>query len=183
MDIIIQQRTWSFKSKYDISCEVGNFYAEKKSFSLSNKVKLFDASGTLIASIQGYFSFFKIKQDFIISDKVFHFRTENFWTGVFSCKYKNEKYKLLRHKGSNYSVFEKDNQIACFDKNAISFGKGDVYNAKANSDVNLPLILCLILSVDVTENESSNNDGSFSIDFGNVGPEDRPFDLLWKPTI
>ena len=172
----------SLKSNYDISSNAGDFSAEKNFFSLSDKVKIYDESGKLVAKIQSYYHIFKVKHDFILNDKVFHFRTEKFWKGVFSCKCDGEEYKLLRHKRNDYSVFKEDIQIASFNKGAISFGKGDVYNAKANSSVNLPLILCMILSVDITENEDSNDSASISFDFGNIGPEEKPFDFLWKPS-
>jgi len=180
MLITVKQRKWTFSSKYDISCVKGNFYAEKKLFSLFEKLKLYDENGDVVARIQKYLSLIS-KYDFYIGKDIYQFRTEKIWKGVFSCNGNKEEYKLLRHKGKNYSLFEGEEQIAGFNKNTFTVGKGDTYSIEANDEVNIYLLLCIVLIVDNSENNTKNNPSTLTIDFGNIGPEEQPFNYAWKP--
>jgi hypothetical protein len=48
-----------------------------------------------------------------------------------------------------------------------------------NDDANLIIIVCLALTVDVSEYEGDT--ASVTFDVGNIGPEERAFDESWEP--
>jgi hypothetical protein len=48
-----------------------------------------------------------------------------------------------------------------------------------DADADLTIVLCLVLTVNSSEND--DNKSSVTFDFGNIGPEDRPFDKSWEP--
>src|SRR6266481_6192440 len=60
------------------------------------------------------------------------------------------------------------------------FGNGDQYEILMNEDANLLVVVCLALIVDASENEGDTS--SVTYDFGNIGPEARPFDKSWEPS-
>jgi len=180
MIITVNQRRWSFTSKYDISGDAGSYYAQKKLFSFTDRLKIFSDTGEVAARIVGYFTFFLPKYDFIIDGIAFKFRTVKFWKGVFTCDGNGRQYKLLRHRDRNYSIFEGELQVGAFYKPAIKIGNGDVYTIEADDGQDVLILLCLALTVDSSENE--DNDGSTAtIDLGNFGPEERPFNNKWRP--
>lgn len=137
-------------------------------------------NGQVMARIKGRFSFFRSKHDFELSDgKVYRFECEKLWKRVFVCARDNERYYLYEHKGLNYSIFQGDSQIAAFTKNRFKIGKGDRYEIRMNDDANLVIVVCLALTLDASENE--DDAATVTIDFGNIGPEEKPFDESWEP--
>ncbi len=122
-----------------------------------------------------------MKHDFELSDgRTYRFHCEKFWKGVFVCRRNEECFRLYQHKGLRYSIFRDGDQIAAFTKNRLVIGKGNQYDIQMNADADLVLVLCLVLTVNTAEND--DNDATFTIDFGNIGPEDRPFDESWEPS-
>jgi hypothetical protein len=101
------------------------------------------------------------------------------WKRVFVCEGNQECFRLYEHKGLKYSIFKNDRQIAAFVKNRIVIGRGNKYEIRVDADADLILVLCLALTVNSAEND--DKDASVTFDFGNIGPEDRPFDASWKP--
>ena len=49
-----------------------------------------------------------------------------------------------------------------------------------NDEANLIMVICLALTVDASGNEVDTASATF--DFGNLGPEDRPFNMAWEPS-
>jgi hypothetical protein len=88
-------------------------------------------------------------------------------------------FRLYSHKGLNYSVFQNDVQIAAFTKNRIVVGKGNQYDLRINRDANGIVVICMVLALNTSEN---SDDTTVTYDFGNVGPEAKPFDNSWEPT-
>jgi hypothetical protein len=70
-------------------------------------------------------------------------------------------------------------QVAAFSKNAVTIGSGDQYEIRVNDDANLMVVICIVLAIDLSENEGNNT--SITYHFGNIGREDRPFDKTWEP--
>ena len=62
----------------------------------------------------------------------------------------------------------------------MKIGNGDQYEILMNEDANLLVVVCLALIVDASENEGDTS--SVTYDFGNIGPEARPFDKSWEPS-
>jgi uncharacterized protein YxjI len=126
-------------------------------------------------------SFFRSRYDFELADGlVYRFRQEKLWTGVYACEGANARYVLYEHKRLNYSVFQNDSQIAAFSKNSLKIANGDRYEIRINDDANIIIVICLALAIDASENE--NDSATVTYDFGQIGPEARPFDKSWQPS-
>jgi len=180
MDVTIQERVFSFTSEYDISGPGLAYYARKAYFSFNDRLQIQAEDGRVLAKIRGYFSPFRRRHDFLLSDGgIYRFWCEKIWKGVFVCAGNEESYRLYQHKGLSYSIFQSDRQIAAFVKNRVVFGKGNKYDLRVDSDANLAVVLCMVLTVNTAEND--DKDATVTIDFGNLGPEDKHFDPSWEP--
>lgn len=180
MKVTIEQRKFTLRSEYDIFAPGCSYYAQKRLFSFHDKIQLLTRDGRLLVRLSQRWSLFRTRYDFEFSNgEVYRFRCEKFWRGVFLCEGQAQSFRLYQHKRLNYSIFQGDHQIAAFSKNSLKIGKGDRYDIRMNGDANVPLVICLALTVDNSENE--DNGASVTYDFGNIGPEDRPFDESWEP--
>jgi uncharacterized protein YxjI len=180
LEITIHERSFSFRSEYDISAPNSNYYAQKAFFSFVDKLKLQTEDGSELARIRSR-SFFQTKYDFELSDgRVFRFRCEKFWKGVFVCEDNKERFRLYEHKGLRYSIFQDESQIAAFTKNRVTIGSGHRYEIRMNADADVVVVLCMVLTVNTSEDDDDR--ATVTYDFGNIGPEDKPFDESWKPS-
>jgi uncharacterized protein YxjI len=180
VDVTIQEPKFSFRSEYDISAAGSNCYAWKAFFSFRDKLQIQAEDGRVLARIRGHFSFIRMKHDFEFSDgRIYRFRCEKFWRGVFRCEGNQECFRLYQHKGLRYSIFQDERQIAAFSKNRVTIGKGNRYDIQMDADADLVVLLCLVLTVNTAEN--ADNKATVTVDLGNIGPEDRPFDESWQP--
>jgi hypothetical protein len=55
---------------------------------------------------------------------------------------------------------------------------GNRYEIEVNRDANVVLVICMVLAINTALND--NKEATVSYDFGNIGPEDRPFDKSWQ---
>jgi len=180
MDVTIQERKFSFASEYDVSTPTGKYHARKKLFSLTDKLALQAEDGSILVHIDGEFSPLRCRHQFRFADgRTFAFRCERLWKRVFTCIGNGETYRLYEHRGLRYSIFLANQQIAAFTKNRIVWGKGNRYEIRMNSNADLLVLLCIALTINSAE--SDKNDTSVTIDLGNIGPQDRPFDESWVP--
>jgi uncharacterized protein YxjI len=181
LNITVQQCEFSFRSEYEISTPGCIYFAQKKFFSWRDKIKIIGPRDRVLARIIGRFSLFRCRYDFELADgRVYHFWREKIWKGVYRCECRDESFTLYEHRGLNYSIFQNNSQIAAFTKNRVKIGNGDRYEILMNDDANLVVVICLALIVDASENEGHS--ASVTIDIGNIGPEDRPFDKSWVPS-
>lgn len=175
VDITIEQNAFSFRSEYEITTPACIYSAKKKFLSWGDKIQVFGPRERITARIRSRFSLFRCKYEFALAEgAVYRFRKKKIWTGVYVCEGPNECFRLYEHKGLNWSVFQNDAQIAAFSKNKVKIGKGDRYEIRMNEDANLAVMICLVLAIDASENEGNNT--SVTYDFGQLGPEARPFD-------
>jgi len=180
VNITIQERAFAFRSEYDISTPDRNYYARKKLFSIRAKVELMTGEDRVVATIRSL-SFFRSRYDFELSDgNVYRFRCEKFWKGVYACEGNEERYHLYQHKGLRYSIFQDDRQIAAITKNRLVVGKGNRYEIQLNDDANVAIVICLALTINTSQDDDDHS--TVTIDFGNIGPEDRKFDESWEPS-
>jgi uncharacterized protein YxjI len=180
MDVTLQERKFSLFTEYDVTTPGAALYAKKQAISLLNKLELQTSDGQLLARVQAEFSLLRSKYDFDLLDgRVFHFQCDKLWTSVYSCKYGDDVYTLYGHKGLNHSIFQEDRQIAAYSKNRVSVGKGNQYEIRMDSDADLKLILCMVLALSMSDDNDDQQ--TINIDFGNLGPEARPFDESWEP--
>jgi uncharacterized protein YxjI len=181
LDITIDKRPVSFGAEYDIETPGAIYFGKKQPFTLVDKLELQGPGGRVLAEIIGRISWFRSKHVFQLSDgPIYDFWCEKVWKRVFVCKNNNEIYRLYGHKGLNYSIFKDDQQIAAFTKNKIAMGKGNHYDIQMDDDANLVIVLCLVLTIDCSEN--SDNSPGVNVDLGNIGPEEKPFDSSWEPS-
>jgi uncharacterized protein YxjI len=180
MDVTVDERKLSFGSEYDIAAPDTTYFARKAVFSLTDDITLKNATGQEEAHIQGHFSPLRSRHDFSLSDgRAYNFYCEELWKSIFVCEGNQETYHLYQHKGLKYSIFKDDEQIAAFIKNRIVLGKGNHYDIQMNVDADLILVLCMVVTINTAEHD--DDDSTVTIDFGNFGPEGRPFDESWVP--
>jgi hypothetical protein len=99
---------------------------------------------------------------------------------VYACESTEEKFRLYTHKGVNYSIFNGDRQIAAFSRNRIVIGRGNRFDIQINTDANVLVVICMVLTVNTFTNDDDH--ATVTYDFGNIGPESRPFDTPWEPS-
>jgi uncharacterized protein YxjI len=180
MYIAIQQNISSPPSQYEIETPGGICSARKKFFSWNDKLQITAPHRAIVARITGKFSCFRSRYSFELSDgSVYRFWGEKIWKGVLVCEGCKERIRLYQHKGLNYSLLQNKTQVAAFSKNAVTIGSGDQYEIRVNDDANLIVVICIVLAIDLSENEGNNT--SITYHFGNIGPEDRLFDKTWEP--
>lgn len=181
MNITIRKHAFSLRSKYEIETPSCIYSAQKRPLSLGDRIKLLAPQDRLFATIKGHFLSLHSKYEFELPDsKTYHFECNKIWKGVFVCGNGEESFRLYRHKGLNYSIFSKDVQIAAFSKNRVVVGGGECYEIRMNDDANLIVVVCMVLAIDSSENE--DDAATVTFDFGNIGPEERPFDPSWEPS-
>jgi hypothetical protein len=181
MDVSIQEKSFSFGVQYKIQTPEKTMHASKKIFSLLTHIDLFSASDSLLATISGE-SFLRSIYSIKSTDgKSYIYRCEKLWKGVFVCEGESETYHLYTHRGLRYSIFKADTQIASLEKERIVIGNGNKYDLRMNSDASLVLLTSMVLALN-SVNGDDQNDNTVTYDFGNIGPEDRPFDENWKPS-
>lgn len=180
MNLTIRERKFSFTAEYDIEIPGGHYSARKAFFAFTDRLKLLDQSGNLLAQIRGGISPIRHRHDFLLADgRLFHFRCEKFWRRVFTCAQDLDAYTLYEHKGLRYSIFHHERQVAAFAKNRITLFKGNTYEIRIDHDADLVLLLCLILTVNSSE-QNGREGSALTINIGNL-LEDRPFDSSWEP--
>src|SRR5262245_50979434 len=113
MDVTIQQAVSSPPSQYEIETPGCIYQATRKWLSWHGEAKLFGPRDCLVATIGGKPGLLTVKFQFLFDDgRNYDFWLEDRWKGIDLCEGKGEAYKLLRHKGLDYSVFQDINQIA-----------------------------------------------------------------------
>ena len=181
MNVTIQERKFALRSEYDITVPGDSYYAVRKLFSLHANLQVLTEDRRLLARILGHFSLFRSKYDFIFADgKLYRLWSEQVWKGVYACESPEEKFRLYTHKGVNYSIFNGDRQIAAFSRNRIVIGRGNRFDIQINTDANVLVVICMVLTVNTFTNDDDH--ATVTYDFGNIGPESRPFDTSWEPS-
>ena len=183
MEIGINQKKISICAKYKIFIDGQQTYiASTKPFRLLSEINLFElACGSPKYTIKKKLTFFKIAFDLTKWDNnVFEFRTKKIWKKSYYCQVGQDFYEIFGHKGRKYSVYKNNAQIAYWDKVAVSWFNGDNYKIITDKDSDYELIIsfCLIIDNYFSKN---NNGNTVTIDFGNIGPQDKKFNPVWKP--
>ncbi len=183
MEIDINQQKISVGDKYKIFIDgIQTHTASRKIFSLLPIVNLYELGDERPKmTINKILSFFKPKYDITTCDNnVLEFRTVSYWRSQYECQVGPDSYTLYGHRGRKYSIFKNDNQIAWWDKNAVSWFAGDNYKIISDKDADSNLLISFCLIVDNFASDS--HDGNmFTIDLGNIGPQARKSDPLWEP--
>ncbi|QNR25153.1 LURP-one-related/scramblase family protein [Croceimicrobium hydrocarbonivorans] len=167
-----------------------NIYVDQE-FSYKARVSLFrlflaeiilsNTEGALVAKIERKFNWLNAKYSITgLHPNVLTFRTRQIWKMHFACQLGPDRYEIYGHKGRRVSVFLNEQQVAYFDKAAVSWFNGDNYKIVANDDCDPGLLICFVLIWDnFFSSKSEGNTVTF--DFGNIGLEARKFDENWIP--
>ena len=183
MEIDINQKKISIGDKYQIYTDgQQTHFASRQLFNLLPVINLFENNnGKPRMTINKKRSWFKESYDITRWDNnVLQFRTKSYWKLHYQCQCGNDTYNVYGHRGRKYSIYKNDNQIAWWDKNAVTWFVGDNYKiiADKGSDIDLLISFCLI----VDNFESDSHDGStVTIDLGNIGFQAKKFDKGWQP--
>jgi uncharacterized protein YxjI len=181
VNVAILERKFSFRSEYDISAGADTYYAEKKLLSFLANLQVVGENRQSLANIRQRFALIHPKYEFLLArGAICRFWCEKAWKGVFQCAGNQESYRLYRHKGVNYSIFQNDRQIASFSKNKVVVGKGNEYQVRINRDANALVVICMVLSMNTSQDDDKHT--TVTYDFGNIGPEAQPFDTSWEPS-
>lgn len=180
MDVLIQEKSFSFGVEYVIETPTETLQAHKKIFSLLPHITLQSANDAILATITGK-SFIRTK--FLIElpgAGSYDYHCEKIWKSVDVCEGDGGPYHLYAHKGVRYSIFQGVRQIAAFSTNKLIIGSGRTYDLRVDADANLPLVISMVLCLN-TEDGDDRENNTVTYDFGHLGPEDRRFDENWRP--
>jgi uncharacterized protein YxjI len=183
MEIDVNQKKISIGDKYRIFIDgEEKYFASRQLFRLLAHVSLYE-TGTKLQklSIKKRFSFFKAKYDITRFDySRWQFRTKSFWKFHFECISGADVFEIYGHRGRKFSIFKNNEQIAWWNKQAVTWFAGDNYKIIANKDCDVELIIAFCLIID--NYLSDKHDGStVTYDVGNIGFEARKFDPAWQP--
>jgi len=180
MDVSIHEKKISLTSEYDIETPAGNYHARKAMMALNDKIEVTKADGGTVAHIQGHFSPLRAKHDIVFTDgRSYAMECEKLMSRVFTCTGSGESYTLYEHRRLRFSIFKGERQIAAIKKNLVVIGSGNEYEIQMDSDADAVLVACMVVTINSIE--FNDDDNSVNVDFGNVGPQGRPFDENWLP--
>jgi hypothetical protein len=183
MEIDINQQKISIGDKYKVFIDgQPTHIASKQLISLLPVVYLYELdSKRPRMTITKLLSLFNAKYDITRWDNaVIEFRTKSFWKLQYECQVGEDIYTIYGHRGRKYSIYKNDNQIAWWDKNAVSWFAGDNYKIVTDKDADVDLLISFCLIIDNLAGDS-NNGNIINIDFGNIGFQARKFDITWQP--
>jgi hypothetical protein len=149
--------------------------------------KLVDHKGNTIGTFKykwklfGYSKKYEIIFQPLISDSPISFFIyfRPFPAPHYKASIKDEKYLIVQHKGRLLSVFKDKLQVGLLEEQALHIGYETSFKIKFNDDADL-YIAC-VLAYTVILNKPVD-ESVVNVNLGNIGPELRRLDSLWKPT-
>lgn len=117
------------------------------------------------------------------NNDVFEIKSFGGFKSNYVFQFNEEKYFLYVHKGLLVSIFLNTKQIGLIRKEKKAFNNQIVYEIVTNDDANLPIIYSLALMLHDSSISVFDETSDVAFDFGNIGPEEFPFDFNWKPSI
>jgi uncharacterized protein YxjI len=181
MNATVQERRFSFTAEYDITVGESEYFAHKKFFSFNDKIHLERRNGNVLAKVNGTFSPMRARHDICLSDgRTCRFWREKIWKQVYVCTDGGQRYRYITHRGLRSSMFRDDRQIAALERNRVVYGKGERYDIRMDSDADAIVVLCIVLTIN-TAQQNDKKDAGVTIDFGNIGPQERAYDPTWQP--
>lgn len=184
MRIDINQKKIAFGNKFTIVKNGETILrAASKLFRILSVTELFQPNKDLpLGTIRRRFAFVKAKYDIeIVNQPSYFFRTVSWWKNHHQCKAGNNVFDIYGHRGRKYSIYKNGEQVAYFQKEAVTFFEGDNYMLVANDEADHFLLTCMVLTVD-NYRSNNKNDSAINIDFGHLF-QARKFDDSWTPKI
>jgi hypothetical protein len=183
MNIDIQQEKISIGARYDVLVDGQQSHSAASRFPRIRAVidLVTTPSRAQTLTIRRRFALFKADYDIVLPDgKVAQFRTQSYWQKHFQCTCGADNYDIYGHRGRKFSVYKNDVQVAWWERNSITFFKGDSYRIVTESGPVHLMVIAFCLIID----NYSNSDGSsnmITINFGSLIGGARPFDPSWAP--
>jgi hypothetical protein len=175
MDVTIQESKFTNCAEYEITAPGMQLSAHKAFFSIPAKIVMTESDNP-IATLQGHFSFLRSRFDFQFADgRDYQFECEKLMKQVYVCQREGENYRLVQHHGLRWSVFQNQQQIAAIEKNRLVLGNGNQYEISMNHDAPVEVIVSMVLALNTSDGDDNNNE-TFTIDFGSIGPQECPYD-------
>jgi len=184
MRIDINQKKIAFGNKFTIVRNGETILrAASKLFRILSVTELFQLNSELPwGTIRRRLAFFNAKYDIeIMNQPTFHFNTISWWKNHHQCKAGNNTYDVYGHRGRKYSIFKNGEQIAYFNKEAVTFFEGDNYMLQTNDDADHFLLVCIVLTID-NYRSNNKNDSAINIDIGHIF-QAKKFDQSWQPKV
>ena len=107
----------------------------------------------------------------------FLFETVKRWKTKYSCLVGSDLYEIYSHRGTKYSVYKNDIQIAWWDTSIINWRGKNVYKMVLDKDCNYELVISFCLILALSFGGTPGNMLSFNI--GNIGGQGKTFDNQW----
>lgn len=180
MRIDINQKKIAFGNKFSIIKDNQTILkAASKLFRILSVTELFQPEGeTPLGSINRKLALFNAKYEIeMLNQPTWYFSTVLWWKNHHQCKSGNNTYDVYGHRGRKYSIFTNGEQVAYFDKEAVTFFDGDNYKLIANDDADHFLLVCIVLTID-NYRSNKKNDGAINFDIGHIF-QARKFDKTW----
>jgi uncharacterized protein YxjI len=139
-------------------------------------------SGEGLLTIQRRFAFFKAQYDISFPDGTFaFFETLSYWQKHFQCTRGETIFDIYGHRGRRFSVFKNGVQVGWWERNSITWFKGDSYKLVADKSNDNALIIAFCLIIDNYSN-SDRSRNMVTINFGSLMPGAKSFDPGWQPS-
>lgn len=186
MEITIKQKKVALTPTYTIENNGNIIYTAKaKILKLMAQVDVFGPEGdvTPVATIYRRFAWFKARYDIAVPDAVLplEFTTIAIFRRHYRCISGNDVYDIYGNKRRKFSIYKNDEQIAWWDKKAISVMAGDQYTITANDNCDKLLLTTFCLAMD-NFTRAQKQGGLVKYDIGNMGFNTRDFNENWRPS-
>jgi hypothetical protein len=176
----VNQKKISIGDKYAIAINGQPYYKAKSSlWKLFPKVDLIPLQGDqVLMSVEQGWGFLKPNVVFTIGAMQYKLETISWWKRRFSINVGKDVFEIVGHRGRKVSIFQNGNQIAWFDKDAVTFFAGDNYHCTANVNAPAEWLIAAILFWDIHYNREQKS--AINIKFGSI-IESQSFDKTWQP--
>jgi hypothetical protein len=163
---------------YEIETPGCVYEAQQRGF--SSLIELATPNGRVLATVKRKLSIWTSHYEFDLQDgQKYQFQSDGSRKNAYACAIGAESYVWFQHKGLKYSLFLNGSQVASMISKPWQMGVRIQCEVLVNDDANLAAVLCFVLAAcDMDSGES----GRATYDFGNIGPEDMPFDERWQPS-
>ena len=176
MDVVIQERRFTFSSEYEILGAGPALRARREAFSFPARIQVKFENGPTFVTIQGRLAIVRRKYNIHFADgRDYAFHCEKVRKGVYHCQRGDDVYRLYHHRGHRYSIFRNDRQIAAVQRAVYTVSRGNRFEVRMNRDADVTMVASMVLAMNHAEGESDA--------YEHVrGSEDRKFDDNWQPT-
>ncbi|MDQ3109043.1 MAG: hypothetical protein M3R17_04025 [Bacteroidota bacterium] len=176
----VNQKKISFGDKYTIAINGQPYYRAKTSiWKLFPKVELMPLQGEQVfMTLERGWGFLAPNVMFSIGAMNYKLETISWFKRRFSITVGKDVFEIIGHRGRKVSIFQNGQQVAWFNKDAVTFFSGDNYHCTANSNAPAEWLIAAILFWDLNYNRGDKK--MINIQLGSI-LQTQPFDKTWQP--